>query len=209
MIQQRCLVLSLLLAMALSYFGLTFIIRSDQSIRATEARGSVMPAQPNPIFLGPSPGYRRGELTEVDLRRRGVTILHDWFDLKDLAAVRPIDALLIDVTDANGEATFDLPQGDYRFRSDLNGTQFWSGEANDCAIAGCTSVLMTIPDPVLVVVQDTSGTPMEGLPVYVFDGATYNGKHGSTDANREVSLRLVEGDNRFRADFNGTQFCNV
>jgi len=111
-----------------------------------------------------------------------------------------------ETTDENGEASITLPEGNYRFRVDVDGTQFWSGDKNHCAIAGCTSVLMTIPDPVLVVVQDTGGTPMEGLPVYVFDGATYIGKHDTTDVNGEVSLRLVEGDYRFRADLNGTQF---
>jgi YD repeat-containing protein len=108
--------------------------------------------------------------------------------------------------DGNGEASITLPEGNYRFRVDVDGTQFWSGDANHCTISGCTNVLMTISDPVLVVVQDTGGTPMEGLPVYVFDGSTYTGKHGTTDANGEVSLRLVEGDYRFRADLNGTQF---
>ena len=73
-----------------------------------------------------------------------------------------------------------LPQGDYRFRADRNGTQFWSGETDHCAIAGCTSVLLTIPDPVLVVVQDTGGAPKAGLPVYVFDGsATAGDKRGT------------------------------
>jgi RHS repeat-associated protein len=109
-------------------------------------------------------------------------------------------------TDANGQASITLPEGNYRFRADVDGVQFWSGGENHCAIAGCTSVLLTIPDPVLVVVQDTGGAPKAGLPVYVFDGSTYTGRSGTTDANGEVSLRLVEGDYRFRADFNGTQF---
>jgi RHS repeat-associated protein len=111
-----------------------------------------------------------------------------------------------ETTDENGEASITLPEGNYRFRADVDGTQFWSGEANHCAIPGCTGVLMTIPDPVLVVVQDTGGSPMEGLPVYVFDGSTYTGKNGTTDANGDVSLRLVEGEYRFRADLNSTQF---
>jgi RHS repeat-associated protein len=111
-----------------------------------------------------------------------------------------------ETTDENGEASITLPEGNYRFRVDVDGTQFWSGDENHCAIAGCTSVLMTIPDPVLVVVQDTGGAPMEGLPVYVFDDSTYTGEHGTTDANGEVSLRLAEGNNRFRSDLNGTQF---
>jgi RHS repeat-associated protein len=113
------------------------------------------------------------------------------------------------ITDANGQASITLPEGNYRFRADVDGVQFWSGDENHCAIAGCTSVLLTIPDPVLVVVQDTGGAPKAGLPVYVFDGPTYTGRSGTTDANGEVSLRLVEGDYRFRADFNGPQFWSL
>jgi len=62
--------------------------------------------------------------------------------------------------------------------------------------------LFTIPDPVLVNVQDTSGTPMQGLPVYVFDDTTYIGKHATTDENGEAVFRLLEGSYRFRTDFN-------
>jgi RHS repeat-associated protein len=111
-------------------------------------------------------------------------------------------------TDADGQVSITLPEGNYRFRADVDGVQFWSGDENHCEIAGCTSVLMTIPDPVLVVVQDTGGTPKQGLPVYVFDGSTYTGRSGTTNANGEVTLRLPEGEYDFRVDFNGTQFWN-
>jgi len=111
-------------------------------------------------------------------------------------------------TDANGQASITLPEGNYRFRADVDGAQFWSGEENHCEMAGCTSVLMTIPDPVLVFVHDTGGTPKPGLPVYVFEGTTYTGRSGTTNANGEVSLRLPEGEYDFRVDFNGTQFWN-
>ena len=111
-------------------------------------------------------------------------------------------------TDADGQVSITLPEGNYHFRADVDGVQFWSGEENHCEIAGCASVLMTIPDPVLVFVHDTGGTPKQGLPVYVFEGATYTGRSGTTDANGEVTLRLPEGEYDFRVDFNGTQFWN-
>jgi len=111
-------------------------------------------------------------------------------------------------TDAGGQVSITLPEGNYRFRADGDGVQFWSGEENHCEIAGCASVLMTIPDPVLVFVHDTGGTPKPGLPVYVFEGTTYTGRSGTTDANGEVTLRLPEGEYDFRVDFNGTQFWN-
>jgi len=85
-----------------------------------------------------------------------------------------------DVTHANGEATFDLPNGDYRFRSDLNGTQFWNGETNHCAIPVCKSASITVTIPLIVTVQSQIGAPYPDLPVYVFDGDIYTGFHGTS-----------------------------
>jgi len=110
------------------------------------------------------------------------------------------------VTDEQGVATITLPQGSYRFRVDVDGTQFWSGEANHCEMGKCAQVTVTVPQPVLVSVLDTSGTPKEGLSVYAFNGTTYTDYSGATDASGQVSLRLPAGNYRFRADFNGTQF---
>jgi hypothetical protein len=109
-------------------------------------------------------------------------------------------------TDGDGEVSFTLPQGDYRFRADAEGYQFWSGEINHCAIPGCEGATVVVTLPVTVYVKNTDAVPQEGLPVYVFDEATYTGFHGSTDANGEVQLTLPQGDYRFRADLNGTQF---
>jgi hypothetical protein len=48
-------------------------------------------------------------------------------------------------TDPNGQATFTLPQGDYRFRADYDGVQFWSAQANNCTLPGCASATVTLP----------------------------------------------------------------
>ncbi|KAA3646532.1 MAG: hypothetical protein DWQ07_10000 [Chloroflexi bacterium] len=109
-------------------------------------------------------------------------------------------------TDANGEVAFTLQQGDYRFRADLNGTQFWSSDFNHCTLPGCESAAVTLTIPVTVTVQDPGGNPVAGISVYAFDDTTYTGKTGTTDANGEVVFTLLQGDYRFRADSNGTQF---
>ena len=111
-----------------------------------------------------------------------------------------------DTTDAEGKVSITLPEGEYRFRADVDGTQFWSGEENHCSVPGCGSVTFTIPLPVLVTVLNTDTEPMAELPVYAFEGETYSGFNGTTDEYGEVTLRLTEGAYRFRADYNSTQF---
>jgi RHS repeat-associated protein len=109
-------------------------------------------------------------------------------------------------TGENGQVLFTLPDGDYRFRADLNGTQFWSNTANHCAVPGCDSVAITVTKPVTITVQDMEDFPKAGVNVYAFDGSTYTGYHSATDANGQASLTLPLGSYRFRADYNGTQF---
>jgi RHS repeat-associated protein len=45
---------------------------------------------------------------------------------------------------------FTLPQGDYRFRADKDGGQYWSGESNHCAVPGCTVVTVTVGSQALL-----------------------------------------------------------
>jgi YD repeat-containing protein len=76
-------------------------------------------------------------------------------------------------TNASGQVTLTLPAGNYRFRADKNGTQFWSGTGNHCSVPGCTSVAITTSLLTVVTVQDANGAPEAGLPVYAYDGDTY------------------------------------
>ena len=111
-----------------------------------------------------------------------------------------------DVTNANGQVTFTLPEGNYRFRADFNGTQYWSGGQNHCAVPGCAGASVTVTLPTLVTVHDTDGTPKAGLMVYVFNGIAYTNRSATTDANGQATFTLPEGNYRFRTDLNGTQF---
>jgi hypothetical protein len=58
------------------------------------------------------------------------------------------------------------------------------------------------PDNVTVTVEDTNGTPKEGLPVYVFDGSSYTGYNDISDVNGVVVFDLPDGSYRFRSDLN-------
>ncbi|MBI9051564.1 MAG: Ig-like domain-containing protein [Anaerolineaceae bacterium] len=110
------------------------------------------------------------------------------------------------VTSAEGTAVFTLPQGDYRFRADLNGTQFWSSETNHCTLPGCESVELSVTVPVTVNVVGVDDSPFEGITVYAFSGNTYSNYNGVSNEDGEVLFTLPEGDYRFRADLSGTQF---
>lgn len=112
-------------------------------------------------------------------------------------------------TDASGQVTLTLPQGNYRFRADLNGTQFWSDSANHCALPGCASASIVVTLPMTVRVQSQTGDAYPNLPVYAFDGTVYTGFHGTTDANGNVTFTLPQGSYRFRADYDGVQFWSA
>lgn len=109
-------------------------------------------------------------------------------------------------TDVNGQASFTLPSGNYRFRADKNGTQFFSGASNHCAIPGCTSASITVATSLTVTVLDTDGAPQSGLAVYAFNGATYTGYGKTTDSSGQATFTLPQGSYRFRADRSGQQY---
>ena len=110
------------------------------------------------------------------------------------------------ITDVNGQAVFTLPAGNYRFRADVDGTQFWSAETNTCTLPGCTAVDITVSKPLTVTVAGKNGDPYPNLPVYAFSGTAYTGFSGMTDANGRVTLTLPQGSYRFRSDYDGVQF---
>ena len=112
------------------------------------------------------------------------------------------------VTDTSGQVTFNLPEGSYRFRTDLHGAQYFSAEANDCTVTTCTSATVSVPvyGEVTVTAQSSAGKVQTGLSVYAFDGSTYTGISGATGEDGKVGLWLPEGSYRFRADQFELQF---
>jgi hypothetical protein len=83
-----------------------------------------------------------------------------------------------------------MPQGSYRFRADLNGTQFWSGASNHCDVPGCAGADVTVTNGVLVTVLDTDGAAKAGIKVYAFNGSTYTNYSGTTNANGQATFTL-------------------
>jgi len=109
-------------------------------------------------------------------------------------------------TDVNGLVEFVLPAGDYKFRADYQGSQYW---ATETVVADQVNVidLDTGGGTFVLTVQKAAGVPMVDVPVYVFTPAgSYLGINARTDGSGQVSFSLSEGSYMFRVDYLGYQF---
>ncbi len=104
-------------------------------------------------------------------------------------------------TDTNGEVFFELSDGSYKFRADIQGNRFWSD-----------TIVSPTSGPVYC---DTGKRPISvhldaaitGVPIYAFSAAgIYVGIHAISDESGGVRLDLVDGDWKFRADYLVGQF---
>jgi hypothetical protein len=111
-------------------------------------------------------------------------------------------------TDDQGQVTFDLSNGDYKFRADHLGYQFWTDVYN---IPATSSETLSIPhqNAVITVQGMYQGTPepKEGVPVYLFTPAgSYIAQSQVTDAGGQVTFSLPGQAYKVRADYLGQQF---
>jgi RHS repeat-associated protein len=74
-------------------------------------------------------------------------------------------------TNEYGQVVFVLPEGSYRFRADLNGTHFWSGEENHCTIPGCESAVVELPGAIYT---ETAAIDYTYDPLYRLTAADYD-----------------------------------
>ena len=109
-------------------------------------------------------------------------------------------------TNAEGQAVFTLPIGSYRFRADLSGYEFWSDDENHCTLPGCITAGVTVNNTVVVTVQDNDSNPEAGLTVQAYDGLTFAGYSGVTDALGHASIPLPAGSYRFRVQKTGNPY---
>jgi YD repeat-containing protein len=114
---------------------------------------------------------------------------------------------LSNTTDANGQVSYDLPEGTYKYRVDSLGYQFWTGLYE---VPNVASDVFTIPhQDVTITVQgaDPGLTPLEGVDVYLFTPSdAYLGLKLTTDPNGQAAFNLPEKPFKVRADFLGRQF---
>ena len=110
-------------------------------------------------------------------------------------------------TTVDGQVHFRLPEGDYNFRADHQGSHYWSGDKPLVAHQVSPVDISTGGGSFTVTVSRGGGVPLSGLKCYVFGvQGTYLGLYGSTDAAGRVAFDLSDGSYRFRIDYLGDQF---
>ena len=115
---------------------------------------------------------------------------------------------LSDRTDADGQVLFRLPVGEYAFRADYQGSQFWSADVQLLADQTHEVGLATGGGSFALSLSTDFGQPLEGINCYVFDsgGSAYLGLSGPTDANGQVTFDLADGSYLISSDYLGHQF---
>ncbi|MFH0726834.1 MAG: RHS repeat-associated core domain-containing protein, partial [Pseudomonadota bacterium] len=109
-------------------------------------------------------------------------------------------------TTADGLAEFRLPEGTYKFRADYQKGQFWATEPILSHQDNIVDI-NTGGGAVTVKVEKAPGSPLTGVPVYVFsaNGAYFGLSKQSSDQGA-VSFDLSDGSYKFRVDYLGYSF---
>ena len=110
-------------------------------------------------------------------------------------------------SNANGQASFNLSSGSYKFRVDYLGYQFWS---DVFTVPDILSGALSIPHQnVTITVEGVyqGSQPIAGVNVYLFTpSGSYLGKMQATNSSGQVSFSLPDKGYKVRADYLGAQF---
>ena len=141
-------------------------------------------------------------------------------------------------TDASGQVTFHLPEGSYRFMSDVGGIQVFSGEDNHCTVPDCTTATIQFTEsslvvsgksqanqtigskplfspkfddttPVTITVVDTNQQPQPDLTVVVMSGDSEVGIDGTTDSAGQFVVDLPDGNYRVKMEKFGDTYYSA
>jgi hypothetical protein len=107
-------------------------------------------------------------------------------------------------TDAMGSATFTLSDGEYLFRLDSLGYQFWTPPH---VVPPETATVFTIPFGSVEVYVSAAGVNLPGAKVYLFttDGS-YLDRSVLTDGTGVATFSLPAENFKFRVDYQGLQY---
>jgi YD repeat-containing protein len=108
-------------------------------------------------------------------------------------------------SDAAGNVSFAVPQGNYKIRVDYLGYQFWSDVTN---VPATLNLSMVIPMSAVVANVGSASGAASGVNVYLFsETGSYLGVSALTDAAGNVTFNLpVGGHYKLRYDISGNQY---
>jgi hypothetical protein len=111
------------------------------------------------------------------------------------------------ITNGEGKVVLRLPQGEYKFRTDYQGSRYWSDVESMTTAQQNLLTMSTGGGRFAVSVLKATAQPLAGIKCYVFSADdAYLGMHGATDGNGQVFFDLADGNFKFRLDYLGTQF---
>ena len=114
---------------------------------------------------------------------------------------------IYDVTDIDGKVFFRLPSGDYNFRGDYMGSQYWSGVSTIIAHVENPVNISTGGGSFTLTVLKAEEDPLIGVNCYLFsESGSYLGEHGVANDQGEVGFNLSDGTYKIRVDYLGYQF---
>lgn len=109
-------------------------------------------------------------------------------------------------TDASGIKDFRLSAGNYKFRADYQGNQYWATATISQDTVNAVE-LSTGGGAFTLTVLQGSSIPLAGVKSYVFSEAgSYLGLSGTLDSNGQATFTLANGSYKFRVDYLGNQF---
>lgn len=112
-----------------------------------------------------------------------------------------------DVTDAAGAVIFRLAAGDYKFRADYQGSQYWSGELTLPADQSVPVEISTGGGTFTLTLMKNATDPLSGAKCYLFSQTgSYLSMSMVSNINGEVSFNLAEGGYKIRVDHLGYKF---
>ena len=108
-------------------------------------------------------------------------------------------------TDENGIVTLDIPDGNFKFRADYRGHQYWSDSVE--TPNQDNAIVQTNEQKISVSVTDAHNNTIGGVRVYAFThDDRYTGIQGDTDESGTILLDVPEGNFKFRADYRAHQY---
>ena len=110
-------------------------------------------------------------------------------------------------TDVDGMVLFHLPAGDYKFRADYQGSQYWSDEQTLVSDQVNSVAVSTGGGTFTLTILTNDIDPLVGTKCYLFDeSGTYLGLSSTTSSEGLVSFDLADGNYKIRVDLLGYQF---